>query len=436
MTDHVFYSWSAQAELNPITIAGASGSYFWDDKGTRYLDFSSQLVNVNIGHQHPDVVAAIVAQAQVLTTISPTVANDKRSELARLIAERAPGDLNRVFFTTGGAEAVEHAVRFARQHTGRTKMLAAYRSYHGGTGVAIGLTGEPRRWGTEPTNVDVVRFFGPYAYRSPWNSASPEEETASALAHLEMVIQLEGAQNIAGLILESVVGTNGVLVPPPGYLAGVRELCTRYGIVYIADEVMVGFGRTGHWFACQAWGVEPDLITFAKGVNSGYVPLGGVIISEEIAQRYDHLPYPGGLTYSGHVLACAAGIASIEVFERDDILEHVRAVGENVLGPGLTKLGEKHPSVGEVRGMGYFWAVELVKNPSTREPLIPFNASGADAAPMADVVAAAKSRGLWPFAAGNRLQIAPPLITTEEDIRRGLDILDDVLDVADAYVGG
>ncbi|MGB3773165.1 MAG: aspartate aminotransferase family protein [Rhodococcus sp. (in: high G+C Gram-positive bacteria)] len=434
MTDHVFYSWSAQAELNPVTIAGASGSYFWDDKGTTYLDFSSQLVNVNIGHQHPDIVAAITRQAQILTTISPTVANDKRSELARLIAERAPGDLNKVFFTTGGAEAVEHAVRFARQHTKRTKMLAAYRSYHGGTGVAIGLTGEPRRWGTEPTNVDVVRFFGPYPYRSPWNSATPEEETAAALAHLEMVIQLEGPQNIAGLILESVVGTNGVLVPPPGYLAGVRELCTRYGIVYIADEVMVGFGRTGHWFACQAWGVEPDLITFAKGVNSGYVPLGGVIISEEIAKRYDHQPYPGGLTYSGHVLGCAAGVASIEVFERDNILGHVRAVGEDVLGPGLTKLGESHPSVGEVRGMGFFWAVELVKNPGTREPLTPFNASGADAAPMAEVTEAAKSRGLWPFVAGNRLQIAPPLITTEDDIRRGLEILDEVLGVADQYV--
>ncbi|MGB6180965.1 MAG: aspartate aminotransferase family protein [Rhodococcus sp. (in: high G+C Gram-positive bacteria)] len=434
MTDHVFYSWSAQAELNPVTIAGASGSYFWDDKGTKYLDFSSQLVNVNIGHQHPDIVAAIARQAQILTTISPTVANDKRSELARLIAERAPGDLNKVFFTTGGAEAVEHAVRFARQHTKRTKMLAAYRSYHGGTGVAIGLTGEPRRWGTEPTNVDVVRFFGPYPYRSPWNSATPEEETAAALTHLEMVIQLEGPQNIAGLILESVVGTNGVLVPPPGYLAGVRELCTRYGIVYIADEVMVGFGRTGHWFACQAWGVEPDLITFAKGVNSGYVPLGGVIISEEIAKRYDHQPYPGGLTYSGHVLGCAAGVASIEVFERDNILGHVRAVGEDVLGPGLSKLGASHPSVGEVRGMGFFWAVELVKNPQTREPLTPFNASGADAAPMAEVTKAAKARGLWPFVVGNRLQIAPPLITTEDDIRRGLEILDEVLGVADQYV--
>ncbi|MBY6706372.1 MULTISPECIES: aspartate aminotransferase family protein [unclassified Rhodococcus (in: high G+C Gram-positive bacteria)] len=433
MTDHVFYSWSAQAELNPVTITGASGSYFWDDQGRKYLDFSSQLVNVNIGHQHPDIVAAIVEQAGVLTTISPTVANDKRSELARLIAERAPGDLNRVFFTTGGAEAVEHAVRFARQHTGRTKMLAAYRSYHGGTGVAIGLTGEPRRWGTEPTNVDVVRFFGPYPYRSPWNSTGPEEETAAALAHLEMVITLEGPQNIAGLILESVVGTNGVLVPPPGYLAGVRELCTRYGIVYIADEVMVGFGRTGHWFACQAWGVEPDLITFAKGVNSGYVPLGGVVISEEIAQRYDHTPYPGGLTYSGHVLGCAAGIASIRVFERDDILGHVRAVGEGVLGPGLTKLGEAHPSVGDVRGMGFFWAVELVTDKGTREPLTPFNATGAAAAPMAAVTKAAKERGLWPFVAGNRLQIAPPLVTTEEDIRRGLEILDEVLEVADGY---
>ncbi|MDQ1200646.1 aspartate aminotransferase family protein [Rhodococcus sp. SORGH_AS_0303] len=433
MTDHVFYSWSAQAELNPVTITGASGSYFWDDQGRKYLDFSSQLVNVNIGHQHPDIVAAIVEQAGVLTTISPTVANDKRSELARLIAERAPGDLNRVFFTTGGAEAVEHAVRFARQHTGRTKMLAAYRSYHGGTGVAIGLTGEPRRWGTEPTNVDVARFFGPYPYRSPWNSIGPEEETAAALAHLEMVITLEGPQNIAGLILESVVGTNGVLVPPPGYLAGVRELCTRYGIVYIADEVMVGFGRTGHWFACQAWGVEPDLITFAKGVNSGYVPLGGVVISEEIAQRYDHTPYPGGLTYSGHVLGCAAGIASIRVFERDDILGHVRAVGEGVLGPGLTKLGEAHPSVGDVRGMGFFWAVELVTDKGTREPLTPFNATGAVAAPMAAVTKAAKERGLWPFVAGNRLQIAPPLVTTEEDIRRGLEILDEVLEVADGY---
>ncbi|MBF6301839.1 aspartate aminotransferase family protein [Nocardia amamiensis] len=434
MADHVFYPWSAQAELNPVPIAGASGSYFWDDSGKRYLDFSSQLVNVNLGHQHPDVVAAIVDQAQRLATISPTVGNEARSELARLIVERAPGELNRILFTTGGAEAVEHAVRLARSYTGRAKMLAAYRSYHGGTGVAIGLTGEPRRWGAEPTNVDVVRFFGPYPYRSPWDTAGPEEETAAALAHLRQVIELEGPQHIAGLILETVVGTNGVLVPPPGYLAGVRALCDEFGIVYIADEVMVGFGRVGEWFAVQAFGVEPDLITFAKGVNSGYVPLGGVLMAERIAQRYDHVVYPGGLTYAGHPLACAAGVASIEVFERDGILDHVRSVGADVLGKGLRELAARHPSVGDVRGLGFFWALELVRDPRTRQPLVPFAAAGADTEPMAAVTAAAKARGLWPFNAGNRFQIAPPLTTTADELRDGLAIIDAVLDVADGYV--
>ncbi|KAA0023721.1 aspartate aminotransferase family protein [Antrihabitans cavernicola] len=432
--DHVFYPWSAQAELAPITVKGGSGAWFWDDAGNRYLDFSSQFVNLNLGHQHPDLVAAIVDQAHTLATISPTVANDKRSRLAQLIVERSPGDLNRVFFTTGGAEAVEHAVRLAKQHTGRTKMLAAYRSYHGGTGVAIGLTGEPRRWDAEPTNVDVVRFFGPYLYRSPWGASTLEAECAAALSHLEQVIELEGPQNIAGLILESVTGTNGVLVPPPGYLAGVRELCTRHGIVYIADEVMVGFGRVGEWFGINAFGVAPDLITFAKGVNSGYVPLGGVVMSERIAERFDHRVYPGGLTYAGHPLACAVGVATIEVFERDAILDHVRTVGAEVLGAGLARLADKHSSVGEVRGGGFFWAVELVRNPDTREALIPFAATGTAAAPMAAVVRESKRRGLWPFVAANRLQMAPPLITTADEIRTGLDILDGVLDVADSYM--
>ncbi|MGX1779299.1 aminotransferase class III-fold pyridoxal phosphate-dependent enzyme [Nocardia brasiliensis] len=434
MVDHVFYPWSAQAELNPVPITGASGAYFWDDQGNRYLDFCSQMVNVNIGHQHPDIVAAIVAQAQVLTTISPTMGNEVRSELARLIVERAPGDLNRILFTTGGAEAIEHAVRLARSFTGRTKMLSAYRSYHGGTGTAIGLTGEPRRWGAEPTNVDVVRFFGPYPYRSPWGTSSPEEEAAAALNHLRQVIELEGPQNIAGLILETVVGTNGVLIPPPGYLAGVRALCDEFGIVYIADEVMVGFGRIGEWFAVRAFDVAPDLITFAKGVNSGYVPLGGVLIAERIAQRYDHTVYPGGLTYAGHPLACAAGVASIGVFERDGILEHVRSVGADVLGKGLHELAARHPSVGEVRGLGFFWALDLVRDPQTREPLIPFAAAGAAAEPMAKVTAAAKARGLWPFNAGNRFQIAPPLTTSADELRLGLEIVDEVLEVADSYL--
>ncbi|NQE92004.1 aspartate aminotransferase family protein [Nocardia terpenica] len=434
MMDHVFYPWSAQAAVNPVPITGASGSWFWDATGKRYLDFSSQLVNVNIGHQHPDVVAAIVAQANTLTTISPTVGNEVRSELARLIVERAPGALNRVLFTTGGAEAVEHAVRLARSYTGRTKMLSAYRSYHGGTGTAIGLTGEPRRWGAEPTNVDVIRFFGPYPYRSAWDTGSPEEETAAALRHLRQVIELEGPQHIAGLILETVVGTNGVLVPPPGYLAGVRALCDEFGIVYIADEVMAGFGRVGEWFAVQAFDVAPDLITFAKGVNSGYVPLGGVLIAEPIAARYDHTVYPGGLTYAGHPLACAAGVASIQAFEREGILEHVRTAGADVLGKGLHDLATRHPSVGEARGLGFFWALELVRDRATREPLVPFAAAGPAAEPMAAVVAAAKDRGLWPFPAGNRLQLAPPLTTSADELRQGLEILEEVLTVADAYV--
>ncbi|WP_054813101.1 aspartate aminotransferase family protein [Nocardia arizonensis] len=432
--DHVFYPWSAQGGANPVLVTGASGSWFWDENGKRYLDFSSQLVNVNIGHQHPRLVDAIVAQARELTTISPTVGNRARSELARLIVERAPGDLNRVLFTTGGAEAVEHAVRLARSYTGRTKMLAAYRSYHGGTGVAIGLTGEPRRWGAEPTNVDVVRFFGPYPYRSPWQTTTLEQETAAALAHLRQVIELEGPDHIAGLILETVVGTNGVLVPPPGYLAGVRALCDEFGIVYIADEVMVGFGRVGEWFAVRAFDVAPDVITFAKGVNSGYVPLGGVLIAERIAARYDDRVYPGGLTYAGHPLACAAGVASIEIFEREGILDHVRSVGSDVLGKGLRELAARHPSVGEVRGLGFFWALELVRDPRTREPLIPFAAAGARAEPMNAVTAAAKARGLWPFNAGNRFQIAPPLTTTAEELRAGLEIVDAALEVADGYV--
>ncbi|MBF6331350.1 aspartate aminotransferase family protein [Nocardia transvalensis] len=432
--DHVFYPWSAQASVNPVPITGGSGSWFWDATGKRYLDFSSQLVFLNLGHQHPDVVAAVVAQANSLATISPTVGNEVRSELARLIVERAPGALNRVLFTTGGAEAVEHAVRLARSYTGRTKMLSAYRSYHGGTGTAIGLTGEPRRWGAEPTNVDVVRFFGPYPYRSPWGTATPEQETEAALRHLRQVIELEGPQHIAGLIMETVVGTNGILVPPPGYLAGVRALCDEFGIVYIADEVMAGFGRAGEWFAVQAFDVAPDLITFAKGVNSGYVPLGGVLIAEPIAARYDDTVYPGGLTYAGHPLACAAGVASIEVFERDGILDHVRTAGADVLGKGLHDLASRHPSVGEVRGLGFFWALELVRDPVSREPLVPFAATGAATEPMNRVTAAAKERGLWPFSVANRVQLAPPLTTSTDELELALEILDDVLTVADGYV--
>jgi taurine--2-oxoglutarate transaminase len=308
-----------------------------------------------------------------------------------------------------------------------------YRSYHGNTGVAIALTGDPRRWPNEPVDGSVAKFFGPYPYRSPFHSSSPEEETQRALAHLEQTIVLEGAPTIAALVIETIVGTNGVLVPPPGYLAGVRELCDRFGIVFIADEVMVGFGRVGEWFAFQAFDVVPDLITFAKGVNSGYVPLGGVVISDRIAAHFDTVAFPGGLTYSGHPLACAAGVATFEVFERDGILERVRDLGSRVVEPRLREIAARHPSVGAVRGMGLFWAIELVKDAVTREPLVPFNAGGAEAAPVTAVAAACKRDGVWPFTHFHRMHIAPPLVISEDDLVRGLDVIDRALSIADDH---
>lgn len=430
---HVFHSWSAQAKIDPLPIAAGEGSTFWDYDGNAYLDFSSQLVNLNLGHQHPDLVAAIQQQAGRLATVQPSMANDVRGELARRIAEVAPGSLNKVFFTNGGADANEYAVRLARRVTGRRKVLSMYRSYHGGTATAIALTGDPRRWANEPTDPSVAHFFGPYPYRSAFHSTTPQEETARALEHLENVIVLEGAGTIAAIIAETVVGTNGVLVPPPGYLAGVRELCDRYGIVYIADEVMVGFGRVGEWFAVDAFDVVPDLITFAKGVNSGYVPLGGVVISDAIASFFDEVPFQGGLTYSGHPLACAAGVATFEVFERDGILDRVRDLGSRVVEPELRSWLDRHPSLGEVRGRGLFWALELVRDRDTREPLVPFNAAGADAAPMAEVAAACKAAGVWPFTHFNRVHVAPPLVIEEDELRRGLAAIDAALDVADRY---
>ncbi len=433
---HVFHSWSAQGLIDPLPIASASGSYFTDYAGKRYLDFSSQLVNVNIGYQHPKLVAAIQEQAGKLCTIAPSFANDARSEAARLIAEIAPGDLNAVFFTNGGAEANENAVRMARLHTGRHKVLAAYRSYHGATAGAIALTGDPRRWPSEPGMPGIVRYWGPYPYRSSFHAGTEQEEGERALAHLRDVIAFEGPDTVAAIVLETVVGTNGILVPPDGYLAGVRALCDELGIVMIADEVMAGFGRCGEWFAVDHWGVKPDLITFAKGVNSGYVPLGGVVISDPIAATFADRPYPGGLTYSGHPLACASAVASINIFREEGIIEHARQLGTDVIGPDLRELAERHPSIGEVRGLGVFWALELVRDRATREPLVPFNAAGEAAAPMGELMAACKSRGLWPFTHFNRMHVVPPCTTTADEIREGFAILDEALEVADKYYTG
>ncbi|MEO9138916.1 MAG: aminotransferase class III-fold pyridoxal phosphate-dependent enzyme, partial [Jatrophihabitans sp.] len=346
------------------------------------------------------------------------------------------GDLNRIFFTNGGAEAVENAIRMARIHTGRHKVLAAYRSYHGATAGAISATGDPRRWGAEPALSGVVHFWGPYPYRSAFHSDSPEQEGERALAHLRDTLMVEGAHTVAALILETVVGTNGVLVPPDGYLEGIRAICDEFGIVYIADEVMAGFGRCGEWYAVDHWGVTPDLITFAKGVNSGYVPLGGVAISDRVAATFDERVFPGGLTYSGHPLACASAVASINIFEEEGVLEHVRMLGTDVIGPELAKIADRHPSVGEVRGLGVFWAVELVRNRETHEPLVPYNAGGADAKPMAEFAAACKQRGLWPMTHFNRTHVVPPCTITEQEVREGLAILDEALEVADGYYEG
>ena len=430
---HVFHSWSAQGTLNPTEITGGEGSYFWDSTGKKYLDFSSQLVNLNIGHQHPKLVAAIQEQAGKLCTVAPPFANASRSEAARLIAELAPGDLNMVFFTNGGAEAAEYATRMAKLHTGRHKILTTYRSYHGSTAGAIALTGDPRRWANETGASGAVKFWGPYPYRSAFHSTSDKQECERALEHLENVLTVEGPQTIAMIALETVVGTNGILVPPDGYLQGVRDLCTKHGIVMMCDEVMAGFGRCGEWFAVNKWNVTPDLICFAKGVNSGYLPLGGVVISQKIADTFKDRAFPGGLTYSGHPLACAAAVASINIFKEEKIVEHARMLGKDVIGPALEKIKAKHPSVGDVRGLGVFWAIELVKNRETREPLVPFNAAGTDAKPMMDLAAACKERNLWPFTHFNRMHVVPPCNTPVEDIKTGLAIIDEVLDLADKH---
>lgn len=430
--EYVFHSWSAQASLNPMCIAGAQGSYFWDYDGNRFLDFSSQLVNVNIGHQHPKVVQAIQEQAAILATVAPQHANDKRGEAAQRIVELAGPNMAKVFFTNGGADAVENAIRMARLHTHKHKVLSTYRSYHGNTGSSIAATGDPRRWPNE-YSAQHVHFFGPHLYRSEFWATTPEEESERALQHLEHVIQFEGPNTVGAIILESVVGTAGILVPPPGYLEGVRALCDKYNIVWIADEVMAGFARTGEWFAFQNWSAQPDLIVFAKGSNSGYIPVGGVVISGDIAATFDERVFPGGLTYSGHPLATASIVASIDAMKDEHIVENAATIGETVLGPGLRALQEKHPVMGDVRGLGVFWGIDLVVNRETREPLAPY---GGTSPAMAELVAESKKRGLMPFTNFNRLHVVPPCIVTEAEAKEGLDILDDVLSITDKYYVG
>jgi len=428
---YLIHSWSVQSALAPLAVAGAEGRHFWDYEGNRYLDFASQLVNVSIGHQHPKVVAAIKEQADTLCTIGPPMANDKRSEAARLIAEVMPGDLERTFFTNGGAEANENAVKLARWATGRHKVIARYRSYHGATAGAVTLTGDPRRWFAEPGIAGVVRMFDPYTYRCPAGHPDPCP-VCSGGPHLEEILQYEGPHTVAAVILETVTGTNGIIVPPDGYLRSIRETCDRHGILLILDEVMAGWGRTGRWFACDHWDVVPDLITTAKGINSGYVPLGALTVRRHVYETIKDRFFAGGLTYSGHPLACAAAVASIEAFREEGIVENSAAMGD-VLHEKLPRLQERHPSIGDVRGLGLFWGIELVRDRKTREPLVPFNAGGEAAEPMTRITKACLERGLYPFVHWNVFAITPPLNITREELDEGLGILDEVLAIADEY---
>ncbi|MET4097959.1 taurine--2-oxoglutarate transaminase [Agrococcus sp. UYP10] len=411
----ILHSWSKHGTTNPFAVARGEGVRLWDHDGREYLDFSSQLVNTNIGHAHPRVVEAIQRQAAELATVAPATTNLRRGEAAERILSTID-DMAAVFFTNGGADAVENAIRMARIHTGRGKVLSHYRSYHGNTGAAVNATGDHRRVGNE-FSTGHVHCFGPFLYRSEFWAESEEQECERALQHARRVIEAEGPSTFAAILVESVPGTAGILVPPAGYLQGLRELADRHGIVLILDEVMAGFGRTGRWFAHQHDGVRPDLVTFAKGVNSGYVPVGGVIMAEHILDTFRERAIPGGLTYAGHPLAAASIVASIDAMREERIVEHAAHLGADILGPGLAALAERHAIIGEVRGRGCFWALDLVADRATREPV--------DASVVAQLKGLLMERGYVPFAADNRLHVVPPLVMGDDDARAGLAILDE-----------
>ena len=412
---HTIFEWSAQSKVDPIPVAGAKGCWFWTPEGKRYLDFNSQLMCVNIGHGDERVIKAIQDQAATLAYANPFMATEPRAKLGEKLASIAPGDIDVFFFTNGGAEANENAIKIARMYTGRHKILARYRSYHGGTSGAITLTGDPRRWASEPGIPGVVHVPDPYhGIQRGWDPVD------LALANLEEIIQLEGPQTIAAFFLETVTGTNGVLVPPDGYLEGVRALCTKYGILMVADEVMAGFGRTGEWFAINHWNVVPDLLTMAKGLTSAYVPLGAVGMRRAIADHFSDKVFYGGLTYNSHPLGCATALATIAVYEEDDLLARAKAMGE-VMKRHMRDLESRHPIVGAARSLGLFGIVELVKDRKSMEPLAPFNGTSE---PMLALGRFLRQEGLYTFVRWNTIMTNPPLTITEEELAHGFDIID------------
>jgi taurine---2-oxoglutarate transaminase len=426
--EYTFFSWSVQGQTNPIPVEKAEGIYFWDTDGKRYIDFSSQLMNTNIGHQHPKVVKAIQEQAAKLCFVHPGNATEPRGLLGKKLAEVTPGNLNKTFFTLGGSEANENAIKIARFYTGRHKILSRYRSYHGATYGSIALTGDYRRLAVEPVMPGGVHFLDPFCYRCPFGL---EKQTCKrqCISHVEEVIKYEGPDKIAAIIMEGVVGSNGLIIPPDDYWPRIRAICNKYGILLISDEVMSGWGRTGKWFAVDNWGVTPDIITTAKGITSGYVPLGAVIVSEPIAKFFDDKYLYAGLTYNGHALACAAALATIQVYEDDGLLENAVNVGK-ALGEGLENLKSRHPCVGDVRYIGLFSAIELVANRETKSIL--------PASVMAEVGKTLRQNGLFTFIMANNMGsmvfIVPPLCITREQVQEGLAIVNQALDMADKEI--
>jgi taurine--2-oxoglutarate transaminase len=426
---HTIFEWSAQSSVAPLTMAKAKGVFFWDANGKRYLDFNSQLMSVNIGHSDERVIRAIKEQADKLLYANPYMATEPRALLGRMIAEVAPGDLNKTFFTLGGSESNENAIRIARLVTGRHKIIVRYRSYHGSTAGSATLTGDPRRFGAEPGIPGVCRVLDPYPYRCGFCSEKPAC-TLQCLRHVEEVVEYEGPQNVAAIMMETVTGTNGIIIPPDGYLTGIRELCNRHGILLILDEVMSGFGRTGKWFATNHWNVIPDIMTIAKGLTSSALPLGGVVMSDRIAAHFEKNLFYGGLTYNSHPKSCAAAIATMKVYAEDGLIENAERVGR-VLARELARLKDKHPSVGDVRAIGLFSIVELVKNRATREPLAPYNARADQMATMNRINAFFRENGLYTFIRWNNFFVNPPLCITEEQLLEGLTIVDKGLRIAD-----
>lgn len=424
---HTLFDWQAQGGLKPIAVERAKGVEFWTVDGKRYLDFNSQLWSVNIGHSDPRVVRAISEQAEKLAYISPFMTHEPRALLGKKLAELLPGDMEKVFFTLGGAEANENAIRMARQVTGRQKILARYRSYHGSTSGAITLTGDPRRWPNEPGIPGVVHVLDPYH-----DPGTPVDDAATALSYLDEVIRLEGPETIAAFFLEPVTGTNGVYIPPDGYLEGVRELCDRYGILMVCDEVMSGFGRTGTWFAVDHWGVVPDLMTMAKGLTSSYVPLGAVGMRPHVAEHFRENVFWGGLTYNSHPLACATALATLEVYEQDGLIENSREMGE-VMRKHHLELMDRHPSVGLARNIGLFGILELVRNRETMEPLAPYNGNSRE---MKAVAGYLDEHGLYTMTRWHNVMTNPPLCIDAGQLAEGFEILDGALGIADAAVGG